>query len=120
MRFHDVSHLLLLIYLLQYEYGLTHLQLNRVHVYLQIHQLQLKFVELLVYRFRRFMLMKLQRVYREEYRYQQYVPYIAPPKAYPCFCLCFGFSQITITLPLRRITLHLSQIGFTDGLTFMN
>ena len=37
----------------------------------------------------------------------------------PCFCLCFGFWQITITLPLRRMILHFSQIGFTDGLTFM-
>jgi hypothetical protein len=26
---------------------------------------------------------------------------------------------MTITLPLRRMTLHFSQIGFTDGLTFM-
>jgi hypothetical protein len=41
------------------------------------------------------------------------------PPFYPCFCLCFGFSQITMTLPLRLMTLHFSQIGFTDGLTFM-
>lgn len=26
---------------------------------------------------------------------------------------------MTITLPLRRMTLHFSQIGFTDGLTFI-
>lgn len=26
---------------------------------------------------------------------------------------------MTITVPLRRITLHFSQIGFTDGLTFI-
>ena len=26
---------------------------------------------------------------------------------------------MTITIPLRFITLHFSQIGFTDGLTFM-
>jgi hypothetical protein len=26
---------------------------------------------------------------------------------------------MTMTLPLRLITLHFSQIGFTDGLTFM-
>ncbi len=26
---------------------------------------------------------------------------------------------MTITIPLRLITLHFSQIGFTDGLTFM-
>ena len=38
---------------------------------------------------------------------------------HPCFCLCFGFWQMTITLPLRRMILHFSQIGFTDGLTFM-
>lgn len=36
----------------------------------------------------------------------------------PCFCLCFGFSQMTITRPLRLIILHFSHIGFTDGLTF--
>jgi len=30
-----------------------------------------------------------------------------------------GFSQITMTLPLRRMTLHLSQIFLTLGLTFM-
>jgi len=40
-------------------------------------------------------------------------------KAQPCFCLCFGSWQMTMTLPLRRITLHFSQIGLTDGLTFM-
>jgi len=38
---------------------------------------------------------------------------------YPCVCLCFGFSQITITLPLRLMILHFSQIGFTDDLTFI-
>ena len=37
----------------------------------------------------------------------------------PCFCLCFGFSQITITFPFLLITLHFSQIGFTDALTFI-
>lgn len=26
---------------------------------------------------------------------------------------------MTMTLPLRRITLHLSQMGFTDALTFI-
>src|SRR5699024_485401 len=40
-------------------------------------------------------------------------------KVYPCFCLCLGFSQMTITLPLRVIILHFSQIGFTDALTFI-
>ena len=37
---------------------------------------------------------------------------------YPCLCLCFGFSQITLTLPFLLMTLHFSQIGFTDDLTF--
>lgn len=26
---------------------------------------------------------------------------------------------MTMTTPLRRITLHFSQMGFTDGLTFI-
>src|SRR5690554_689020 len=39
---------------------------------------------------------------------------------YPCFCLCLGFSQITMTRPLRRIILHFSHITLTDGRTFMN
>ena len=38
---------------------------------------------------------------------------------YPCLCLCLGFSQIMRTLPFLLITLHFSQIGFTDDLTFM-
>ena len=37
----------------------------------------------------------------------------------PCLCLCFGFSQITLMLPFLLIILHLSQIGFTDDLTFI-
>ena len=37
----------------------------------------------------------------------------------PCFCLCLGFSQMTITRPLRLMILHFSQIGLTEGLTFM-
>ena len=37
---------------------------------------------------------------------------------YPWRCLCFGFSQIMRTLPFLLITLHFSQIGFTDDLTF--
>ena len=37
----------------------------------------------------------------------------------PCRCLCRGFSQITITRPCRRITLHLSQILLTLGWTFI-
>ena len=37
----------------------------------------------------------------------------------PCLCLCFGFSQIIRILPFLLITLHFSQIGFTDERTFM-
>ena len=38
---------------------------------------------------------------------------------YPCLCLCLGFSQITAILPFLLIHLHLSQIFFTDDLTFI-
>ena len=39
----------------------------------------------------------------------------------PWRCLCRGFElQITMTRPWRRITLQLSQMGFTLGLTFMS
>ena len=38
---------------------------------------------------------------------------------HPCLCLCFGFSQITRILPFLLMILHLSQIGFTDALTFI-
>ena len=37
----------------------------------------------------------------------------------PDVCLCLGFWQITITLPFLLITLHFSQIGLTEGLTFI-
>ena len=30
--------------------------------------------------------------------------------------MCFGFSQIIITFPLRLITLHLAHIGLIDDL----
>ena len=39
-------------------------------------------------------------------------------RSYPCLCLCFGFSQMILIAPLRLMTLHFSQIGFTDDLTF--
>ncbi len=38
---------------------------------------------------------------------------------YPCRCLWRGFWQMTSTRRLRRITLHFSHIGLTDGRTFM-
>src|ERR1700757_2238608 len=38
---------------------------------------------------------------------------------YPWRCLCFELTQITRTTPLRWMTLHLSQIFFTDALTFI-
>src|SRR5947209_16899162 len=38
--------------------------------------------------------------------------------AQPWRCLCRALSQMTMTRPCRRITLHLSQIFFTDGWTF--
>jgi hypothetical protein len=42
------------------------------------------------------------------------------PPGYPCRCLCLGFSQITRTTLLRRMILHLAQIFFTEGLTFIS
>src|SRR5687768_12225939 len=37
---------------------------------------------------------------------------------YPCRCLCLGVTQITRTTPRRRMTRHLSQMTFTEALTF--
>jgi hypothetical protein len=39
---------------------------------------------------------------------------------YPCRCLCLGFAeQTTITLPLRRMILHLSHIRLIEERTFI-
>src|SRR3954467_6379140 len=37
---------------------------------------------------------------------------------YPCRCLCRGFEQITSTAPWRRMILHFSHMGLTEGRTF--
>src|SRR5215210_7574646 len=46
-------------------------------------------------------------------------PAIRAKVLYPCRCLCRGFGQITSTRPCRRMILHFSHIGLTDGRTFM-
>src|SRR4051794_19453148 len=46
-------------------------------------------------------------------------PAIRAKSCYPCRCLCRGFEQITRTRPCRRMILHFSHIGLTDGRTFM-
>src|SRR3954470_18079936 len=46
-------------------------------------------------------------------------PAIRAKVLYPCLCLCRGFWQITSTRPCRRMILHFSHIGLTDGRTFM-
>jgi len=38
---------------------------------------------------------------------------------YPCRCLWREFSQMTRTIPLRRMTLHFVQIFFTEERTFI-
>src|SRR3954453_11884821 len=38
---------------------------------------------------------------------------------YPCRCLWRGFEQITKTAPWRRMILHFSHMGLTEGRTFM-
>src|SRR5215471_11941877 len=43
----------------------------------------------------------------------------AMSKPQPCRCLWRGFSQMIRTTPLRRTTLHLSQIFLTLGRTFI-
>src|SRR5215210_230802 len=47
------------------------------------------------------------------------IPAIRAKASYPCRCLCRGFWQITRTRPWRRMILHFSHIGLTDGRTFM-
>src|SRR5436305_14990885 len=37
---------------------------------------------------------------------------------YPCLCLWRGLEQITSTRPWRRMILHFSHIGLTEGRTF--
>src|SRR5437588_9991359 len=46
-------------------------------------------------------------------------PRTVPVTAQPWRCLWRRLSQMTMTRPWRRITLHLSQIFLTLGLTFM-
>ncbi len=41
------------------------------------------------------------------------------PEGYPWRCLWRGFSQMIRTTPFRRMILHLSQIFFTEALTFI-
>jgi len=38
---------------------------------------------------------------------------------HPCFCLCFGFSQMIYTRRPRLMTLHFSHLTFTDARTFI-
>jgi hypothetical protein len=48
------------------------------------------------------------------------IPAIRAIAYHPCLCLCFGFSQITLTTPPRLITLHFLHIGLTEALTFIS
>src|SRR3954454_12987278 len=47
------------------------------------------------------------------------IPAMRAKASYPCRCLCRGFWQMTSTRPFRRMILHFSHIGLTDGRTFM-
>src|SRR4051794_28595117 len=47
------------------------------------------------------------------------IPAMRAKAGYPCRCLCRLFWQITRTRPWRRMILHFSHIGLTDGRTFM-
>ncbi len=51
-----------------------------------------------------------------------FTPDFRPRRAFfqPCLCLWLLFlEQMTITLPFLLMTLHLSHMGFTEGLTFI-
>jgi len=41
-------------------------------------------------------------------------------RRYPCLWAWRGLVQIILTTPLRRITRHLSHLGFTDAATFIS
>ena len=58
---------------------------------------------------------------QQNQEYTLYSQILLNPEArsYPCLCLCFGFSQMILIAPLRLMTLHFSQMGFTEGLSFM-
>src|SRR5206468_1534196 len=61
-----------------------------------------------------------QRAYCLEYLLPQPLPCSSPSFSYPCRCLCLGFSHITRTVPLLRITRHFSHLGLTEDLTFIS
>jgi len=50
------------------------------------------------------------------------VPMFNPPELFyhPCRWECLGISQMTRTIPLRLTILHLTQIFFTEALTFIS
>eukprot|EP00656_Telonema_subtile_P034329 TRINITY_DN3842_c0_g1_i5.p1 TRINITY_DN3842_c0_g1~~TRINITY_DN3842_c0_g1_i5.p1 ORF type:complete len:120 (+),score=23.89 TRINITY_DN3842_c0_g1_i5:89-448(+) len=56
-----------------------------------------------------------------KYRLNQELTHPAVAWAYPCLCLCLGLrSQYTYTMRLRLITLHPSQIFFTEARTLID